>query len=104
MKKLLAVIVIASSFLMSAQALHAEDDTPPHHNAERMLDRMAERLNLTEDQKNNISVIKKEEFAKIRALREENRTRIEGYLTEEQKQKMNSRKKSCNKSDRHYKH
>ena len=61
-------------------------------------------FDLTEEQKNNISVIKKEEFAKIRALREENKTRIEGYLTEEQKQKMNSRKKGCDKGDRHYKH
>jgi|GEM_PF-2252122 len=99
MKRLLIAAAITSTLLLSANTLRAEDDAPrqQRHSPELMVERMAERLNLTEEQKNNITVIKKEEFEKIRALREENRTRIEGYLTEEQKKQLEQHKNSKNK-------
>ena len=104
MKKLLAAIVIASSFLISAQALHAESNkASPNDHAERVVDRMSERLDLTEDQKNNILSIKKEEFEKVRSLREENKKRIEGLLTEEQLEKRNTKTKECKRGDHHKK-
>ena len=59
---------------------------------------MAQRLNLTEQLKNKYYTVKKDEFEKIRALCEENRTKIESYLTDEQKQQLEQRKKDRNKS------
>ena len=63
-----------------------------------MVERMAQRLNLTEQLKNKYYTVKKDEFEKIRALCEENRTKIESYLTDEQKQQLEQRKKDRNKS------
>tara|TARA_R110002050_G_scaffold57423_5_gene129226 strand:+ start:144102 stop:144437 length:336 start_codon:yes stop_codon:yes gene_type:complete len=99
MKRLLTAAIIASTLLLSTNALRAEDDAPKHprHSPEQMVDRMAEGLNLTEEQKNNITTIKKEEFEKIRALREENRTKIESYLNDEQKQQLKERKEARSK-------
>lgn len=99
MKRLLIASAIASTLLLSTQALRAEDDAPKHprHSPEQMVERMAEGLNLTEQQKNNITTIKKEEFEKIRTLREENRTKIESYLNDEQKQQLKDRKNLRNK-------
>jgi Spy/CpxP family protein refolding chaperone len=99
MKRLLTVAIIASTLLLSAQTLRAEDDAPrhPRHSSEQMVERMSQGLNLTEEQKNNIVALKKAEFEKIRAIREENRTKMEGYLTDEQKQQLEQRKQSRNK-------
>ena len=63
-----------------------------------MVERMAQRLNLTEQLKNKYYTVKKDEFEKIRALCEENRTKIVSYLTDEQKQQLEQRKKDRNKS------
>tara|TARA_R110001583_G_scaffold171120_2_gene324612 strand:+ start:10822 stop:11163 length:342 start_codon:yes stop_codon:yes gene_type:complete len=103
MKRILTAAIIASTLLLSANVLRAEDNAPKdqhqRHSPEQMVERMAERLQLTEEQKNNITIVKKEEFEKIRALRDESRTKIESYLTAEQKQQLeedkNSRKKDC---------
>lgn len=101
MKKLITTIVITSSLLMAAQALRADDDDDrapaPRYNSERIVDRMAERLDLTKEQENTIREIKQEEFDKIRTIREQNRQRIEANLTEQQKQKMRSRDRDCNR-------
>ena len=100
MKRLLIAAAITSTLLLSANALRADDDAPkqPRHSPEQMVERMAQGLNLTEEQKTNITAVKKDEFEKIRALREENRTKIERYLTDEQKQQLEQRKKDRNKS------
>jgi Spy/CpxP family protein refolding chaperone len=99
MKRLLTVAVIASTLLLSAQALRAEDDAPRHqrHSPDQMVERMSQGLNLTEEQKNNIVALKKAEFEKIREIREDNRTKMEGYLTDEQKQQLEQRKHSKHK-------
>lgn len=95
MKRLLTATAVASTLLLSAQVLHADDHRPmmQRHSPEQMLERMAERLNLTEEQKNNIRPILEEESAKMRALHEERRQKIESFLTEEQKQQMQQRNK-----------
>lgn len=107
MKRLLIAAAITSTLLLSATILRAEDNAPkqPYHTPEQMVERMAERLNLTADQKMKITAVKKDEFEKIRALREENKTKIESYLTAEQKQqleqRMKDRKKSCDGKEKH---
>jgi len=101
MKKLLTTIAVVSTLCMSTQALYADDHSPRKGpNIEKKLDRMADKLNLSEEQKKNIFAIKKAEFEQIKALREENRQKIEGYLTDEQKQMMKDRKKGCHKGER----
>ncbi len=100
MKRLLTAAALASTLLISVQVLHAEEYKPmQRHSPEQMVERMAERLNLTEEQKNNIKPILEQEFEKMRALREERQQKIESFLTEEQKQQLqqrrDDRKKGC---------
>lgn len=100
MKKLLTAAALASTLLISVQVLHAEEQRPmAGHSPEQMIERMAERLNLTEEQKNNIKPILEQEFEKMRALRQERQQKIESFLTEEQKQQLqqrrDDRKKGC---------
>ncbi|HEC57989.1 hypothetical protein LCGC14_1380630 [marine sediment metagenome] len=107
MKRILTAALIASTLLLSSNALRAGDNVPkqPRHNPEQMVERMAKNLNLTEEQKTNITAVKKDEFEKISALREENKKKIESYLTDEQKkqleQQKNAKKSHC--SDRNHK-
>lgn len=90
MKRILTVAVITSTLLLSIPALHADNNVPRmhYHTPEEVVEQMADRLDLTEEQKSNIIVIKKDEVEKIRALRQENRAKIASYLTDEQKQKQ----------------
>ncbi|MDF1589556.1 MAG: hypothetical protein P1P93_10475 [Gammaproteobacteria bacterium] len=93
MKRLLTAAALASTLLFSTQVLHADDHKPAQqrHSPEKMLDRMAERLNLTDEQKANIKPILEEEFEKMRAFREEKQQKIESFLTEDQKQQLQQR-------------
>jgi len=101
MKRLLTAAALASTLLISTQVLHADDHKPMQHrhSPDKMLDRMTERLNLTDEQKANIKPILEEEFEKMRLVREERKQKIESFLTEEQKQQLqqrrDDRKKDC---------
>jgi periplasmic protein CpxP/Spy len=108
MKRILTAALIASTLLLSVNALRADDNIPkqPRHSPEQMVERMAKKLNLTDEQKTNITAVKKDEFEKISALREESRNKIESYLTDEQKKQLEQQKsaKKSQCSDRHHKH
>ena len=111
MKKLMTTIMITSTLLMASNMTKADDrpykDRPMNPpSVEHVLDRMANRLDLTEEQKQNIKPVIEEEMQKMQALRQERQQKIESYLTEEQKQKLASRKdrkkdgkQDCRKSD-----
>ena len=57
------------------------------------LEKMAKKLDLTDDQKAKLEVIFKEQHAKHKALREETRERMSQVLTAEQMEKMQKMKK-----------
>jgi len=103
MKKIITSIVIASSLLISAQAIQAKDGRSDHQDpaarVEHIVDRMDKNLNLTEDQKSAITEMKKKEFDEIRAIRQQNRQQLENLLTDDQQKLMNDRKSNCSKGD-----
>lgn len=53
---------------------------------------MTKELNLTEEQKPQVEALFKEQHEKIRAIREETRSRLEGILTPEQMAKFDEMK------------
>ena len=57
------------------------------------LEKMAKKLDLTDDQKAKLEVIFKEQHAKHKALREETRERMSQVLTAEQMEQMQKMKK-----------
>ena len=61
------------------------------HRGERM-ERLAETLNLTEDQKSKLQVIFKEQRAKHEAIHQETRARMQEVLSAEQMAKMDELK------------
>ncbi|WVM92845.1 Spy/CpxP family protein refolding chaperone [Halopseudomonas pachastrellae] len=60
-------------------------DAPPR---ERGFERMAEELQLTDEQKTQLQQIREEESEKFKTLREESKARFDAVLTAEQRQKM----------------
>ncbi len=103
MKKIITSIVIASSLLISAQAIQAKDGRydrqDPTARLEYIIERMDKNLNLTEEQKSAISEMKKKEFEEIRAIRQQNRQQLESLLTDEQKKLVGDRKSNCSKGE-----
>jgi len=102
-KKIIVSMLIASSFFMSAQAVYAHNQEDKHPEAperiERMLDRMSEKLGLTEEQTKEIRELKQQEFEEISTIRKKNRDKIESLLTDEQKQLMKELRAKHKKGD-----
>jgi Spy/CpxP family protein refolding chaperone len=63
------------------------------------LDRMAERLALTEEQKGQVELILTEQQQKRQALRDETRARMDEVLTEEQRAKLDEMRNSRSHRD-----
>jgi Spy/CpxP family protein refolding chaperone len=93
MKRLLTAAALASTLLVSVQVLHADDHFEDRGNPEKRYIHLVERLNLTEEQQNQILPLLKSEAEKHRALREETKQQISSFLTEEQKQQLQERKR-----------
>lgn len=113
MKKILLMTALFSlSFGVFAQRGESRDFPSPEERAERMTNRMAERLELSDDQKEKIYALNLEnaqirnsemearraEMEKLREARTESRKQqqeqIEAILTPEQKEKWNDMKDS----------
>jgi Spy/CpxP family protein refolding chaperone len=73
--------------LLAAMSTSAVADDHGHmgHYGQKKLDRMAERLELTPDQRTKIGDILKKEQAAHKALREDSRRQIEALLNDKQK-------------------
>jgi len=82
MKK--TVLAVLMSAVLFPAITYAERGM--HH--ERMVERMAEELDLSEEQRMQVEAVFKEQKPKFEALREETRSRIEAILNEEQRTKM----------------
>ena len=94
MTKLLTTCLLASSLFLSVQVVNAE-----HHkmksDAERVefkIEKMAKHLDLTEEQKQQIKPILAEKMATMKKVREDARLKIQAFLTDEQKAKMEEHK------------
>jgi Spy/CpxP family protein refolding chaperone len=82
MKKAILLGGLLTAMSMTAMA---EDHGHKGHYGQKMLDRMAERLELTPDQRTKVGDILKKEQAAHRALREDSRKQIEALLNDKQK-------------------
>ncbi|MBA6418888.1 hypothetical protein [Pseudomonas sp. 5Ae-yellow] len=82
-KRLLTATLIVATF-MSGAALAGAANNDRH---ERGMQRMTEALSLTSEQQEQIRQIRAEEGTKMRALREEAKSRMDAVLTAEQRDK-----------------
>ena len=94
MNKKLIILAMALALPLTVSAMPGEGagagNGGKHANR---LEKMAKKLDLTDDQKAKLEVIFKEQHAKHKALREETRERMSQVLTAEQMEKMQKMKK-----------
>jgi periplasmic protein CpxP/Spy len=84
-------LIIATTLALStvlSGAVLADTSTSQHH--QRYLDRLSEQLDLTPEQKREVSELHAEQYEKRKALRDETRNRMDEILTAEQRQKLDT--------------
>lgn len=88
------IMAMALALPLTVSALPGENAAsgPAGKHANR-LEKLAKKLDLTDDQKAKLEVIFKEQHAKHKALKEETRERLSKVLTAEQMEKMQEMKK-----------
>ena len=84
-KTLLATTLLLTTGLSGILMAAPGNDAPPR---ERGFERMAEELQLTDEQKTQLQQIREEESEKFKTLRAESKARFDAVLTAEQRQKM----------------
>jgi periplasmic protein CpxP/Spy len=89
MKNPIKHLVIAGTFALATAmtgTLMAQGANAEHR--ERHLDRLAERLELTPEQKRDVAELHAEQHAKHKTLRDETRERMDQILNPQQREKM----------------
>ena len=92
MNKKIIIMAMALALPLTVSAFPGEGAGPGGKHANR-LEKMAKKLDLSDDQKAKLEVIFKEQHEKHQALRKETRERISEILTAEQIEKMQKMKK-----------
>jgi len=93
MNKKLIVLTLALALPLTVSAMPGESAGGGGGRHGNRLERMAKKLDLTDDQKAKLEVIFKEQYAKHKALKEETRERMSHILSAEQMEKMQEMKK-----------
>jgi len=93
MNKKLIVLTLALALPLTVSAMPGEGAGGGGGKHGNRLERMAKKLDLTDDQKAKLEVIFKEQHAKHKALKEETRERMSHILSAEQMEKMQEMKK-----------
>ncbi len=84
MKK--TILTLTGAALIAASTLTLAE----RGNAERYVERMKEKLSLTDTQSEQVKTIMQEQHAKKQALRDETKSRVNAVLTEEQVAKLDA--------------
>ncbi len=85
-KTLIAATLLLTTGLSGAVLAGSNHDNQPPR--ERGFERMAEELQLSDEQKAQLEQIREEEHEKFKTLREESKARFDAVLTAEQREKM----------------